>query len=354
MIGILFHGPAVFDSGWAHRIVDAFAGMGRLRFVLAGTMGRTAAIDSGLPDIEYSGAQPSQILSEIQSDVAGLVFANYGKSLSSGLLLGAMVAGRANVGIPLVQIECSGGVFVEWNAGVRPEVLEVLERQLGLRRQERIEHAASVWEANGRICRRLTTAAVGDFVLVDGIVVGRATAGEIVIECAGRHIVRVGGAEIKQHGIEKLDRLGGIDLKSAKLATTRALRRTERTPRTRKRRGEGVAFVDHAAMHVYDRVRGVAGAVTVGDDTTAIVGDILYRSQTPVIGITDGDGDVILERARMTPGSLVLTVREDDVFGLRVFSEIFRHQAILEETFEEVRERISALAGGELIRRQEL
>jgi hypothetical protein len=353
MIGILFHGPEVFDSGWANRIVKAFAGMGSLRCVLAGTMGRLAAIDSGLPDIQCSGAQPSQILREIQSDVAVVVFANYGKSLSSGLLHGAMVARRANIGIPLLQIECSAGLFVEWNAGSRPEIIEILERQLGLQRHERVESAASFWEANGRACRRLTTAAAGDFVLVDGIVVGRATGGEIVIECDGRHIVRVGGTEVKKHGIEKLDRLGGIDLKSAKLAATRTLRRTEHTPRIMKRTGKGIAFVDHTAMHVYDRVRGVAGAVTVGDDTTAIVGDILYRFQAPVIGITDGDGDVILENTRMTAGSVVLTVREDDVFGLRVFSEVFRHRAIIEETFEEVRERISALVGNELISRQE-
>jgi hypothetical protein len=353
MIGILFHGPEVFDSGWAHKIVKAFAELAPLRCVLAGTMGRTAAIDSGLPDIEYTGAQPSQILREIQNEVAEVFFANYGKSLSSGLMHGAMVAERANIAIPFVQIECSAGLFVNLNAGIRPEVIQILERQLGLRRHERIYNAAPVWEANHRICRWLTTAAAGDFVLVDGIVVGRATGGEIVIECEGRHIVSVGGTEIKKHGIEKLDRLGGIDLKSAKLATTRTLRRTEHIPRIVKRTGKGMAFVDHTAMHVYDSVRGAAGAVTVGDDTTAIVGDILYRFQAPVIGITDGDGDVILDNARMTPGSVVLTVREDDVFGLRVFSEVFRHRTIIGETFEEVRDRITALVGSELIRMQE-
>ena len=72
--------------------------------------------------------------------------------------------------------------------------------------------------------------------------------------------------------------------------------------------------------------------MTVGDDTTAIVGDILYRFQMPVIGITDGDGDVILENARITPGSVVFTVRQDDVFGLTVFSEVFQNHGLIEET----------------------
>lgn len=353
MIGILFHGPEVFDSGWAHRIIEAFTPMAPLRCVLAGTMGRTAAMDSGLPDIRCPGTQPSRILKELQSEVDLVIFANYAKSLSSGLLHGAMVAARANIGIPLLQIECSAGLFVEWNAGRCPEVIEILERRLGLRKHDRVENPDSIWEENGRICRRLTASAAGDFVLADGIVVGRATGGEIVIECEGRHIARASGMEVKTHGLEKLDHLGGVDLKSVKLATTRTLRRMEHTPRIMKRTGKGMAFVDHAAVRIYDRVRNMEGAVTVGDDTTAIVGDILYRFQMPVIGITDGDQDVILENARITPGSVVFTVRQDDDFGRTVFSEVFQNRAIIEEKFEVVRERIAALVRNELVRRQE-
>lgn len=349
MIGILFHGPEVFDSGWARSILAALSEMGPVRCVLAGTMGRTAALDSGLPGIECPGLQPSEILKQLQIDSDGVVFASCGKCLSSGLLHGSMIAARAGVSIPLVQIECSGGVFVEWNAGSRPEVLEVLKRRLGLTSHEKIENPASCWGENGRTYRRLATAAVGDFVLVEGIVIGKATRDDVVIECEERRIVRVTGAEIKTHGLEKLERLGGVDLRTVKIASTRALRGTEHTPRVVPQAGKGIAFVDHTAMAVYDRTRGTEGAVTVGDDTTAIIGDILFRFQKRVIGITDGDKDVILEDARMTPGSVVLTVREDDVFGLRVFSEIFEGRAVIDDTFDQVRERVSALAGDVLI-----
>jgi hypothetical protein len=353
MIGILFHGPEVFDSGWARKIVNAFAEIAPLYCVLAGTMGQTAAIDSGLPDIHCPGGQPSQILREIQDSVDEVIFANYGKSESSGLLHGALVAAKANVRNPFVHIECSSGLYVEFNPGSRPEMIQTMEQQLGLQKHKTVAHPTSYWEKNDKTYRRITTAASGDFVLVDGIVVGRATGGEILIECKNGQIRRVGGTEIKTHGLEKLERLGCIDLKSVKLATIPSLRRTEWTPRITNRTGKGMTFIDHTAIHVYGRVCDAEGAVTVGDDTTAIVGDILYRFQKPIIGITDGDRDVILDHARMTSGSVVFTVRQDDAFGLRVFSEVFRHQTAIKDTFAMVRERICALVQDELVDTQE-
>ena len=263
MIGILFHGSEVFDSGWARRIVHAFSEIAPLRCVLAGTMGQTAAIDSGLPDIHCPGGQPSQILRELQNSAIEVIFANYGKSESSGLLHGAMVAAKA--GNPLVHIECSSGLYVEFNPGSRPRVIQTLEQQLGLRKHKTAANPASFWEENGRTYRRITTAAAGDFVLVEGIIVGRATGEEIVIECENGHICRVGGTEIKTHGLEKLERLCCIDLKSVKLATTRTLRQTDRTPRIIKRTGKGMTFVDHSAVHLVVLTSQVVEKVVFGD-----------------------------------------------------------------------------------------
>lgn len=352
MIGILFHGPEVFDSGWAKKIVQALGPAGPLHCVLAGTMGRTAAIDSGLRDIHCPGMQPSQILKELRSRVDQTIFAGYGKSADSGLMHGAMIAAKADIDIPLMQIECSANWFIELRPGSSSQLISILEHQLQLKRHEPIDPPYSISEQNGIICRKLTTAAAGDFVLADGIVIGRALGKEIVIECHERHIIKTSGIRIKTHGLEKLDRRGGIDLKSVKLATTSSLRRMEHTPRILKQTGKGMAFVDHSAIRVYDRVRNVEGAVTVGDDTTAIVGDILYRFGIPVIGITDGDRDVILENARMTPGSVIFTVRQDDLFGLSIFSKVFRNQSIIDESFQTVWAQISAMIGDQPVREQ--
>ena len=40
MIGILFHGPEIFDSGWARRIIAGVSRISDVRCVLAGTIGR--------------------------------------------------------------------------------------------------------------------------------------------------------------------------------------------------------------------------------------------------------------------------------------------------------------------------
>jgi hypothetical protein len=83
------------------------------------------------------------------------------------------------------------------------------------------------------------------------------------------------------------------------------------------------------------------------------VGDILYRFQIPLIGITDGDKDTLLGNTRLTPGSTVFTVREDDSAGLQIYSEIFRHQMTTDEGFDSVRERISLLIREQILQRQD-
>jgi hypothetical protein len=352
MIGILFHGPEIFDSGWAQKIVDTLAGIGSIRCVLAGTMGRTAAIDSGMSDIECPGKQPSRILTELQHEADAIVFANFGKSEAAGLQHGAIIAEKSGLQIPLIQVECSGCCYVEWKEGCNPALIGALE-QLGLRKMNRVAPQTAIWESNGRIYRRLTTAAVGEFVLVDGIVVGRALGGDVVIECSGRQIVDAKNVTLKPHGIEKLQRLGGIDLKTAKLASTSGIRRQVPSPQTTRLLGTGMAFVDHAGMHIYDLVRNREGVVTVGDDTTAIVGDILYRSQIPLIGITDGDRDSLSGDTRFSPGSTVFTVPEDDRVGLRIRAEIFQNRPKIDADFATTRERIITLIGTDIIHRKD-
>jgi hypothetical protein len=343
MIGLLFHGPEVFDSGWGSRIIDIMKALDDVRCVLAGTMGRTALIDNGLDGIEFWAKMPGACIHDLASQVETIIIVNYAKSEHAGLVFGAMVVERAGIDIPIVQVECSGPFFVEWAEGCDPHISSVL-RQMGIPQKDGILIKPSVWEANGRVYRRMTTSAPGDFILINGMIVGRATGMEVVIVCKDGHIVEIQGADVKEHGIEKLDRFGGVDLQAVKLASTNMLRRTEHTPRVRKTKGYGVVFIDHAGMHVYDLAHEVEGVVTVGDDTTAVVGDILYRFQIPVIGIVDGDADMILQNIHFTSGSVRLTVQEDDLFGLKVFETVFQGKQKIDAGFEQVRNRIIDLA----------
>lgn len=353
MIGLLFHGPEVFDSGWARRIIDAIKTVDVVRCVLAGTMGRTAVIDNGLEGIEFWDKRPGPCLRDLASEASTVIIVNFGKSEEAGLVFGAMVVERAGVNIPVVQIECSGPFFVEWSKRCDSRVTNALG-QMGIPQRERIKIEPSVWQADGKIYRRMTTTAPGDFIFVDGIMVGRATGTEVVLACEDGHIVEIQGADVKEHGIEKLDRFGGVDLHTVKLASTSTIRRTKHTPRIRETKGRGVVFVDHAGMYVYDLVHDVEGVVTVGDDTTAVVGDILYRFGIPVIGIVDGDADHILENTHYTPGSVRLTVPEDDTFGLKVFEVVFQNRQEIDASFDEVRDQIVELADKDLIEQQDL
>lgn len=351
MIGLLFHGPEVFDAGWAQKIIEAIKPVDDIHCVLAGTMGRTAVFDSGLNDIEFWDKMPGACLKALSLQTDMVLIVNFGKSIDSGLVFGGMVVERSGVNTPVVQVECSGPFFVEWIKGCPAHIMKILVC-LGLSQKEKIQIKSSIWEDNGVIYRRMTTAQVGDFVLVNGIMVGRATGTDVVIACKKGHICDIRGVDVKEHGIEKLDRLGGVDLRGAKLASTPSIRRGTYTPRTVDTNGRGMVFLDHAGMHVYKLMNDAEGVVTVGDDTTVVAADILSRFKIPVIGIVDGDEDVVLENGCFAPGSVRLTVRKDDEFGLKVFDSVFNGQKQNKMGFSQALNMILELAGDDLLEKQ--
>jgi len=83
------------------------------------------------------------------------------------------------------------------------------------------------------------------------------------------------------------------------------------------KRGE-VSFVNHCAESTFESVNEkTICVITVGDDTTAICGDILSRAGIPIIGVTDGDGDEIYTGASKAEGSIILRLKNtsDDYVG---------------------------------------
>ena len=208
------------------------------------------------------------------------------------------------------------------------------------------------WESDGKTFRKMATAKPNDFILVNGIMVGRATKARIEFVCKNGYIIDIQGCRIKQHGIEKLDRFGYLDIGKAKIASTSSIRNSEKIPRIQPVKGSGVSFIDHAGMHVFDLAHNVEGVVTVGDDTTTVVADILYRNQIPVIGIIDGDRDTILNNPHYTSGSVLFTVPEDDEFGLKVFDTIFQNNQRLDMKFDEVLEQTEKLAQKILVKKR--
>ena len=90
-----------------------------------------------------------------------------------------------------------------------------------------------------------------------------------------------------------------------------------------------VAFLDHAGEDVY-KYRDSSLVITVGDDTTLISSDILYRFDIPVIGITDGDLDKVVEDGFKVKNSIIFEVESgfDDIIGKDIEKLIFSNSHI--------------------------
>ena len=95
-----------------------------------------------------------------------------------------------------------------------------------------------------------------------------------------------------------------------------------------------VVLIDHAAEYTFELAANAELAVTVGDDTTAIAGDILSRLGIPILGITDGDCDNLACRTEIFPGSVVLRLAagNDDILGKKLKQELLggENSAVLE------------------------
>jgi hypothetical protein len=193
-----------------------------------------------------------------------------------------------------------------------------------------------------RVIRKLSGVFSGENILINGIVIGKALSSEINIVSENGFIVAIEGGEIKEHGLEKLhnyEKRDPVDLAKAWVKSGN-LRRSNFCALQAKKRsfsalypdlppgpGTGkVVLIDHAAEYTFELAAGAELAVTVGDDTTAIAGDILSRLGIPIIGITDGDCDRLTCQTAVFPGSVVLRLAagNDDILGKKLKHELFR------------------------------
>lgn len=75
----------------------------------------------------------------------------------------------------------------------------------------------------------------------------------------------------------------------------------------------------------------------MGDDTTTIAGDILFRLGIPILGITDGDCDRLACQTAIFPGSIVLRLAagNDDILGKKLKQKLLggENSAVLEDVY---------------------
>jgi hypothetical protein len=356
-IGVVLHGPEIIDSGCALKLVGHLQRLGRVKAVLGGTMGRVALMDAALQDtVQISPRKrPSQSIQDLEESSDIIFLLNLAKSRESGLSFGAMVAQAAGEGRPLIQIDF-GGRFVSLLRGDEEAAILAgrLAFELGLDPIRPCPMGKTGKEDERGIIRRtLNAICPGELISVNGTVIGRAIESRVEIEAERGRIVHVKGASVKRHGLEKLDY---VDLKRA-IIRSGSIRRTA-APGTRDaaeriytHKNYIAAFIDHSAEDAFEAAFGAGVAVTVGDDTTAIAGDILSRLGTIVMGIVDGDLDRLAEGTCMMQGSIIFRVKpgHDDVVGREVKDRIFQGKERIRVTPAELAEKIKAIAGSHLL-----
>lgn len=325
-IGVVIHGPRIVDSGYAERILEIlreFPGVVEIGAKVGGNMGRVAVIERGLEDVIDISERlyPSQCLRRLR-DRDILLLLNYGKSRETGHTFGRMVVERAGIDKPVIQIERPGeddGSILVWNREhCSEDVKEILEtlishisKRLGLEVMKCTGNKLSLWEEGDRVFRRIDTVDPGESILVNGVVVGRALGSPVVLIAERGRIVKIIQGEIKRDGVE---RLGTVDLRKA-IVKTGVLRKGsfkvngKRRLRGRDSSGE-VVMVDRGDIDIIGmlRNRSISLLVTVGSDTTSILGSILTRFNVKIIGIVDEDFEryKLLEDSRIGEGSIIL------------------------------------------------
>jgi hypothetical protein len=336
-IGVVVHGPYIIDSGYAEKILKLLANYGNVRARLGGTMGRTAVHDAMLEDkIDISQKLlPSESINKFQDEKSDVIFLiNYGKSSVTGHAFGFKVYARCENNPPLIQIERPGetdGSVIPWDSSLI-EFAEKISDDLNLKivdLREIKENMNSIKVT--KTTRKISGVSPNENIFVNGIVVGKSNSSDVTLIAENGVITEIDGGDLKEHGVEKL---GKVDLKGA-IIKTGLLRRSEVVPRVisscKKSQKLCVAYLDHAAEDIY-RLKDVDLVVTVGDDTTLVAGDILYRFDVPIIGITDGDIDKVVEKGFKAGESLIIELETgmDDVIGKKIFSKLFNGEEILE------------------------
>ena len=343
-IGVVVHGPNIVDSGYALKIINMLNQYGEVYARLGGTMGRTAVIDASLEnliDIRKKLVPSDSLKIFYDADFDVIFLLNYGKSDVTGQVFGYKVYNHYvekidDNNIPVIQIERPGekdGSVINWNGDL--ELSYELSSKLDLNMVTPDEiynnHIKQDNVPNNHTHRIVHGVSPGENIMVNSVVIGKTNSDKLTLIAKDNRIVDIVGGELKIHGLEKL---GEVDLENA-IIKTGLLRKSNVNPRildNEKSNNFSVAFLDHAGEDVY-KFRMCNVVITVGDDTTLISSDILYRFSIPIVGITDGDLDKVVENGFKAKNSIVFEVESgfDDIVGHEIFEKLFHSKQISNE-----------------------
>ncbi|MDI9643070.1 MAG: DUF2117 domain-containing protein [Archaeoglobales archaeon] len=333
-ICLLVHGAEAFYSGAISELLERLKHFGETEIFVTGTMAKTASLDVDF-NVKVWNGTPSELLKALEREFDLFLLLSYSKSPKSGYAFGEIVFKRSGVKKPFLQLELCNKTAVAWNCEAK------IAESFGFRIFQPMSFD-NVWRENERTYRRILAVEPGEFLLVGGIVVGKVRDNEVLLVAENREIVELRGVEIKEHGLEKLRRIyQGIDLEKIKICSLKGFKTKE--AEFKGKRGTGVAFIDHSGDMVYRFAGNCEGAVCIGDDTTAISSEILFRFGTPVLGIVDGDRDFISQVKNIHSDSEIFVTKHDDLAGKIIFEEVFCEKEILEENFTSLKDKIAKI-----------
>ncbi|HID19821.1 MAG TPA: DUF2117 domain-containing protein [Methanophagales archaeon] len=383
-LGLLIHGPEVIDEGEAGEAIETIKGSGfELEASLGGITGKTAVIDAGLRyviDISKD-RKPSEVLDDfVNRRKDFILLVNHAKTEESGFMLGEGILrnfidrGGAKETLSFVQLEYSNRIIIPWL--MKPGDGDIYRQITGIfsdfaeRAPYKLESRCK--KESDLVYREIKGVHPGEKIVVNGVVIGMSSQDNTVTLVAKEgNLVKILGGSLIGHNLEKLP---SIDLKSAMIKTGSLIRRTK--PKrvrieTASRKGKQKACFFYTVENLFPKIEEVdadiAVAVVIGDDTTSIAGDILKRFGIPMIGITDGDADGLIEGIRsggleeyaefLPQDSMIIRLKpdRDDIIGEKVKKGIFKGgeeielEGNVEQQLEVLKHRILDLADGDII-----
>ncbi|MDI6810758.1 MAG: DUF2117 domain-containing protein [archaeon] len=389
LLGLLVHGPEVIDEGEVEEAIEILKGAGfEVEAALGGITGKTAVIDAGLREvIDISkDMKPSEVLADfVNRGIDFILLVNHAKTEESGFVLGEGILrnfidrGGAQEKLSFVQLEYSSRNIVPWLA--KPgddtvykkirEVLSEFKEREPYRLESRCKKEADL------MYREIRGVHPGEKIVVDGIIIGTVSPeskdNSITLVAKEGKLVDVVGGTLITHNLEKLPHL---DLNKEMIKTAQVIRRTKpKITRRENRPTEGkrkkIACFFYTVEHLFPKIEesdaDVEVAITIGDDTTSIAGDILKRFGIRMIGITDGDADGLIEGIEdgaleeytkfLPRGSVIIRLKpkRDDIIGKRIQEEIFQNtdeielEGDVEQQFEKLKHRVLELAKEDVI-----
>ncbi|WP_445475726.1 DUF2117 domain-containing protein [Methanococcoides methylutens] len=371
-IGVVIHGPEVIDSGHARHILEMLSDMGAVTAKLGGTMGKIAVMDAHMEDrIDIKESlKPSNAIDSLLDTCDAVFLLNHGKTAGNGLEFGSIVMSRLSDRSvkPIIQIEspgCEDGSVIYWSDegyDLATKMGDLLEMPVTEGQDHGDVHISTV---GTKSMRKIRGVHAGELIMIEGFVIGKAISEDVSIIVEDGFVTGLKGGIIKRHGLEKLhmyESMEPLDIRKAWVKTGAIRRSLPEVATIGQNKCHTLihehsssfmaALIDHIAERAIELADGCKCAITVGDDTTAIAGDILYRLKVPVFGITDGDPDGFSHTSHFYPGSLVLQLEPgwDDIIGKLIRNKLFDGKDRTRfDSFEIMKESILEIVGEKLV-----